>query len=522
MNKIVIACLLIALVHSESCKDDNDCTTYSSCKNGTCKHKDLFPIKDLEWVGSFLIVIVSALSNTSGIGGGALNVLICLVLFNFDTTYSVPLSTVIVFGGSLATIIIQIPSRHPAKNRPLIDYNIALFVISPMLFGATVGVILNKVFPSWLILALLMCVLIFMLYNSLKKYNKLRIQESNQRKILRDKRLSNANSEIVPIPIQSQDKNDLENENCPKIDEKDNYEMQTPNIIDSSPIKNYESIEREWKCSNNNGNEQSQISNANEKDSSEYFIENEKETNPELENIYKSEKRIILFLQFFYILVIFGLAILGSVMKGGKGLDSILGFEQCSDWYWIYFAFFLAFLLLLCFLAEIYIVRKVKRKIELGYDFDEHDVKWNLKNSTIVSTITILAGILASLLGLGGGLVMNPIMLNIGYRPEVSTSTSSFLVLLTSAISMVQYAIAGSIIYNYGFWMFGCSVIGSSTGTFLILKTVKKYKRVSIVVLILGIMMLLSLIGVPLYGIIDMIDKSNKGKLRYGFADPCG
>lgn len=37
--------------------------------------------------------------------------------------------------------------RHPTKNTSLVDYNIVLMVIPSVLFGSTIGTILNDILP---------------------------------------------------------------------------------------------------------------------------------------------------------------------------------------------------------------------------------------------------------------------------------------------------------------------------------------------------------------------------------------
>ena len=95
-------------------------------------------------------------------------------------------------------------------------------------------------------------------------------------------------------------------------------------------------------------------------------------------------------------------------------------------------------------------IDKYIRKNELGYDFDKNDLKWTKKNIFIVSFSGFVAGLAAGIIGVGGGLVMNPVLLRLELRPEVSTATSSFMVLFTSTISMLQYAIAGKLNIYYG------------------------------------------------------------------------
>jgi uncharacterized membrane protein YfcA len=45
----------------------------------------------------------------------------------------------------------------------------------------------------------------------------------------------------------------------------------------------------------------------------------------------------------------------------------------------------------------------------------------------------------AGLLGIGGGTILGPLLLELGLHPIVSTSTSNFLVLFTSSSTSIQF-----------------------------------------------------------------------------------
>lgn len=61
-----------------------------------------------------------------------------------------------------------------------------------------------------------------------------------------------------------------------------------------------------------------------------------------------------------------------------------------------------------------------------------------------------MTGILAGSLGVGGGLIMTSFLINLGVRPEVSSASSSFVILFSSLISVVQYLITGLVDFSYG------------------------------------------------------------------------
>ena len=54
-----------------------------------------------------------------------------------------------------------------------------------------------------------------------------------------------------------------------------------------------------------------------------------------------------------------------------------------------------------------------------------------------ISLIGLITGILSGMLGIGGGIVMGPVMLQLKVRPEVSIATSSTMVFFTSSIAML-------------------------------------------------------------------------------------
>ena len=159
-------------------------------------------------------------------------------------------------------------------------------------------------------------------------------------------------------------------------------------------------------------------------------------------------------------------------------------------------------------------INQYAKKTELLYTFDSKDLKWTKRNMSIVTFTGFLAGIASGIIGVGGGLILNPVMLRLEIRPEVSTATSSFMVLFTSTISMLQYAIAGKLNFFYGLWTVVFSLIGSCLGILVIKKLVDKYKRSSIIVMLLALIMATCAVIIPTYGILNYLNSKTENGFR--------
>src|SRR3989338_3775831 len=104
------------------------------------------------------------------------------------------------------------------------------------------------------------------------------------------------------------------------------------------------------------------------------------------------------------------------------------------------------------------------KKVECGYEFLEGDIKWTTKYVTLVPLIFFTAGLVAGLLGIGGGLVVGPLLLEMGVNPLVSVATSSFTVLFTGSSTAIQFLIMGTVSWDYFIWYFFAGILSGTAG----------------------------------------------------------
>ena len=94
---------------------------------------------------------------------------ILILVFGYAAGDAVPLSNAMVVGVGITNIVQVAGRRHPNADRPLIDYWLAMVMVPLMLVGTVFGVLLNTMFPDWLVLVILVLVLGITVYRTIGK-----------------------------------------------------------------------------------------------------------------------------------------------------------------------------------------------------------------------------------------------------------------------------------------------------------------------------------------------------------------
>ncbi|KAG2441792.1 hypothetical protein HXX76_003404 [Chlamydomonas incerta] len=133
--------------------------------------------------------------------------------------------------------------------------------------------------------------------------------------------------------------------------------------------------------------------------------------------------------------------------------------------------------------------------------------------------VTLAAGLTGGMLGLGGGMVMGPLLLHLGVHPQVTAATSGAMVLFSSSTALLQFAIAGQLNAQYAAVFAAASVVASLAGTLVVAGLVRRSGRPSIVVLALAGVMALGLVSVAVFGLQRAAADLGSGNI--GFTDLC-
>jgi len=142
------------------------------------------------------------------------------------------------------------------------------------------------------------------------------------------------------------------------------------------------------------------------------------------------------------------------------------------------------------------LLKKQARRDEMGLQSEFTYDGWT---TVLYPFLSGFAGMCAGGLGIAGGLIKGPLMLNWGLLPQSATATAIFMIMFTSSSTILQFALLGRLALKSGviFWLTG--FFGGLLGSKAISVIMKKYGRQSYLTLFLAGLIVLS--GVSMSGI---------------------
>lgn len=99
---------------------------------------------------------------------------------------------------------------------------------------------------------------------------------------------------------------------------------------------------------------------------------------------------------------------------------------------------------------------------------------WNTHTSLMFPIIAIGAGAAASMLGIGGGLILGFLLFEAGLTPQESSATSSVATLLMAGESVIQLSLAGNVQLDYAIAFLAVGAFSGFVGQKLIMPTIKE------------------------------------------------
>jgi len=396
---------------------------------------------------------------------------VLILLMQFSLRETIPLSTVVCLGVGAGNVVQMALKRHPFADRPLIDAWTAGLIGPMMLIGTILGVLLNQMVPNWFVLTLLVIVMTAATLRTLRRGINMWKEETDRTDtIASEAELANYQGVV----------------NAPGFDSARHDDNMPPKLSRATSSKRQERLGRINKAKKQQLEKQKEAMNKYDRIALEYVQDGEKTT----------QWRVV-------VATILSLVLVGvtSFLKGNGLAVSSAGIVPCSGYFW---------LLLLCPIIVLpfiwlFVARRLmfkhQQKIGVpGYQLQTGDVAWTLRTTLLVGVGATAIGLITSLLGVGGGVLTVPMLLELGMIPEVATAVSSVMVLLNSASSVVQFVILGRIDGGYGAVLVCIGLCGSLLGMRVIGYIVDKYDKSSVIVLVLVVALAASVVLVTVEG----------------------
>jgi len=386
------------------------------------------------FAGCVALYVGCTVSAAGGVGGGGINVPILLIIFGYSFKTCVVLSLCTVLGNALAQTSVNIYKTHPSNIRsPLIFFEIAAVLLPAQMGGSNIGSILAKMLPDSILYVIAFVVLMYASTVSLMKgIHKWQDETAKQKA-----------KEAVTAP------KDTQGTSMHTVDDaKDNHAA---------------------------------VRNPMNKTSTESFNMGENS----IDVVDETTKEIQ-----WPIPVLVALTIMWTVYVSisiAVTLES-----KCSTGYIVAFVFLyvpIVGTIIWAVWNEVKDMNQAQMNSSLIEFSGKFPVKPNEMDFSKVGTQLPIAGffigIICSLLGIGGGELLGPLMLSYGVIPQVSSATTSFLSLMNTAATLIDRAAANEIDYNTGPILFAVGFLGGVSGRKLGLFIAARYGRPSVIILAL-------------------------------------
>lgn len=385
--------------------------------------------------------------------------------------------------------------EHSFYTRPLIDYDMALFLAPMEMAGAVLGVIIQSLMPNWLFLSLAGFILGV---TSIKTYQKFCSSYKKEAEARHARFLAEENdvtNEGTGLDIN--DKIDIDAvKSCPE-----NIEIESD--INSSgglgegtvdvPADDEQDICENEVCYSMRSQDSFDCSDSTNE--ATYQLEDDEEKLKKRRELLKSDARQYPVEKFMYLMILwFGLTAI-TFLKGGKGVDSLVGINCKSPWYEFLVVSQFLWLLGCATLFGLKLVKRHAVKVQNNYPFHQTDVLWDATQLRLYASFTFLAGIVAGLIGVGGGMILGPTMLVMGIHPRVSSATTATMILLTSSSVAIMFVTSGLVPWEYAVFFFCVCACGALIGKKYIDEYVTKTGMASILIGILSTIIGLATIG---------------------------
>ena len=499
-------------------------------------------------LGFISIFLGSTLASAGGIGGGGVIGGILLVVFEFSWKDCVVLALSAVAGSTLAQTVVNFRKRHPINpSRPLIYWDAVAILLPPQLGGAALGVFIVTAFPSSILVVIAILVLTFALVKVLLKGRRLWKREtSNSETVLKEKLLYTPQRMSIDSQHSEQEQRVIEDMEVLQgyqqglqanhevvvgvgsiMSREVSIDIDPESAQHASPLhtptgKVLPSGQRDLRLQNPTAIELTNDQRVPAANSEVRSPAVPRMPTLQVAVVNHQQLRSPIEYPWLTLKVVFGLWVVYACLILLARSTSIS--PPCSTTFFVILS--LSFLLLAaatawaisrvaadqladpksCTLGDIDFVGALKQQ-QGSYALNpiasdtgsspfgnmHNQVPYKFKWSQLTpSCLAFIIGILCSLLGIGGGELMGPLMLFMGFLPQVQSATTSVMSLAIAVINTIHYGVEGRLNWSWSLYLFSAGLLGGVAGRRLSFVIVSKTGRPSIIVFMLAAILLIS------------------------------
>lgn len=201
------------------------------------------------------------------------------------------------------------------------------------------------------------------------------------------------------------------------------------------------------------------------------------------------------------------LSILLLLFAGVLVTDLGKDYVRCNSLlYWAIVLSVIPFILFLTLAVRAHLVKKFEKQEEARYEWQEGDIQWTKHNSVVYPAVSSLAGLVAGMFGVGGGIVKGPLMLEMGVLPDVAAATSATMILFTSASASLVYLSFGGISADYAVALLLLGFVVTLAGQGSTYWLMSRLQRRSIVIIAMASLMLVASMVMYYESVVTFLD----------------
>lgn len=458
------------------------CEMHDVCVAGTCVATALgtHPIVD-GFIG-VLAFFIAAFSLAAGVGGGGLYVPLILAFLPFDAAVATALSQAMLSGGAIAALLYNLQQGNPKKpHRPLIDFELALLMGPALMAGAQMGSLLHDTAPNAFLLFLLSATLIDSARKSITSAKKISAQEA----------LAPPPQPVAPPAQKAQDDSDEE----PDFDAAQARVRASQRTVEVSSDPRLNPRAPEDRGSFVQG--MSFMARGSFVNPGKWFSFHSNAAEWDEDEARHQARTSSAKIQ----LVLVWMAIMALVI--GKSYTDL-----CSPVWWA-----LTFSAAIGLATYAYFFAK-----KLGGEVSDKDGLDYAQLAVPLLIRSLFAGCLAAMCGIGGGMVMGPVLVQLKVPPPVSAATTATTLLVLSSSTAVVFLMNGVMPHDYSPYLCCCTASGALTGKILIGRWVRRTGKQSVIVWCLAVITVSSTI---LMGGLGTYRVATKGRETLQFRSLC-